>query len=352
MTWTIETVGTGDPVRWNGLLAGAGAHDFYHTAEYHALAEQNGEGEAVLIALQSAAGTIALPLILRPVDRIASLADVGKGLKDATSVYGYCGPVGPVLEADNAMTFTVELERWLAQHSVVSLFSRLHPLIESNHLFNVAEKACSLGPTIAIDLALSDEEQVAQYRPNHRRDLRKLRQRGFSCRLASGEEAVDTFGAVYRETMLRVDATPDYFFDRAYISALLAIDGLDVMLCENGSDTCAAAIISRYGPFSQYHLGGTFDSWLSQAPMKLIFDETRILARDSGCRWLHLGGGIGAREDALFGFKAGFSDIRKSFQTWRWIIDEPTYGDLCKRAGIPGDSAFFPAYASPALPTA
>ena len=53
---------------WNAVLAQIAQHDFYHLVGYHRLAEERGEGSAHLFAYHDGAYTIALPLLLRPVE--------------------------------------------------------------------------------------------------------------------------------------------------------------------------------------------------------------------------------------------------------------------------------------------
>jgi hypothetical protein len=79
-----------------------------------------------------------------------------------------------------------------------------------------------------------------------------------------------------------------------------------------------------------------------------MLDAAIQWAKAAGNRVLHLGGGVGSRNDALFQFKAGFSDLRSSFETWRVICDEARYLKLIEDAGVSGASVdgFFPAYAT------
>ena len=69
--------------------------------------------------------------------------------------------------------------------------------------------------------------------------------------------------------------------------------------------------------------------------------------RDSGRRnealnVLHLGGGVGGAQDSLMHFKAGFSDRRHLFKTWRVVLDEQQYTELSGKE--PESTGFFPAY--------
>jgi len=60
-------------------------------------------------------------------------------------------------------------------------------------------------------------------------------------------------------------------------------------------------------------------------PSKAMLHFMRGWAKSRGNRWFHLGGGLGARKDSLFEFKAGFSKGRAPFYTWRGIIDQSAY---------------------------
>lgn len=341
----LLVIGTEDALAWSATLARAGVHDFYHLCEYHRLAEVRGEGSARLLAWVDQDAVIALPLLIRslPPGHYASAAT--QPYCDATSVYGYAGPVGDPNASDRLVRgFQAAVKGWLHKTRVVSLFSRLHPLIDSSRLVDGLGTMLAHGPTVSIDLRLPTDTRRALARSNHRRDLRKLRARGFACQLNDDDRAIATFADIYLETMRRVSSTPAYLFDFAYFKQLLAIDDLALMLCTTDSEPCAGAILSFRGETAQYHLGGTRDSWLRDAPMKLIFDEASEAAAARGCTRLHLGGGLGAREDALFAFKAGFSPDRHLYRTWRWIVDAEAYEALTDECGNEAAADIFPAY--------
>ena len=73
---------------------------------------------------------------------------------------------------------------------------------------------------------------------------------------------------------------------------------------------------------------------------------------------MHLGGGVGSREDSLLHFKKGFSDRRHVFSTWRWVVEPDAYRSLCDRndrrnaeLGAPSPSCdYFPRYRCSAAP--
>ncbi len=80
-------------------------------------------------------------------------------------------------------------------------------------------------------------------------------------------------------------------------------------------------------------------------------------ATQLGARVFHLGGGVGAQQDSVFRYKAGFSDRRHTFRTWRWILRPDIYEQCCARAteknvnnGLRAASdGYFPAYRGPTI---
>ena len=138
---SLAVLGTADDVAWRQALIAVAEHDFHHMAGYHRIAEQRGEGSAALFVYRSAGYTIALPLLLRAVDPTDA-----SGPQDASSVYGYAGPVAshreiPVAVIDSFQrALREELER-----RVVAVFSRLHPLIDQRELLRGWVRSDPLG---------------------------------------------------------------------------------------------------------------------------------------------------------------------------------------------------------------
>jgi sugar O-acyltransferase (sialic acid O-acetyltransferase NeuD family) len=67
---------------------------------------------------------------------------------------------------------------------------------------------------------------------------------------------------------------------------------------------------------------------------------------------------VGSKEDSLFHFKAGFSNRRHTFPTWRWVIEPEAYQELCDQSAqrnasheVQWTSAdYFPQYRCPTIP--
>ena len=362
MSATIHRLTTAEQTEWNAWLKRALAYDFYHLAEYHALAERAGEGTATLFICDFGSDFIALPLLLRPVGTVDGITS--QDLQDATSVYGYVGPVGSLerFSQHQLTEFQESLAAALRELRVAAAFSRLHPLLPQSELLSGFGEIQTLGQTVSIDLSLPAAEQRAKFRKNHKEGINRLRKSGVECIEDVSRQYLDDFVSLYRETMQRVDAAALYFFDREYFESLLNIEPavFHLFVARQNGEVVAGGIFSECCGIVQYHLGGTLTSSLKTAPMKLIFDTVRLWATERGQRVFHLGGGVGSQEDSLFAFKAGFSDRRHDFSIWRCIVDRTAYDDLTLSRNrwlvehnlAPASTTFFPAYRAPAVPPA
>jgi carbonic anhydrase/acetyltransferase-like protein (isoleucine patch superfamily) len=348
-----------DKREWQDVLAHCAQHDFYHLPEYHQIEEERGAGGARLFVYREGGHVIAVPLLLRPVDPTAP-----DGWCDATSVYGYAGPVASAAAFPDSVlhNFRLALRQTLAEHRVITVFSRLHPLLEQEQLLAGLGDREPHGQTISIDLTLPVDQQPAGYRASHRNRINKLQRRQVSCVRDADKRHLPEFVEIYHETMRRVRAHESYFFTADYFQALA--NGLDANLqlfvVFADGRIVAGGLFMLCNGIVQYHLGGTCDAFLSLSPMGLVFDTVRRWACEQGARVLHLGGGVGAKEDSLFHFKAGFSERRHAFNTWRWVLAPDVYRELCaawrqfnQRHGLEPDSAdYFPIYRCPVVPVA
>lgn len=360
MKWlTLRT--TEDRGAWQRVLDACTPYDYYHLPEYHALAEEMGEGTAILLVHEEDDQTLALPLLLRPIDPTLDVEGEG-GWYDATSVYGYAGPIhsaGEVSEAVRAR-FQRALTETLRAHRVVSVFSRLHPFLPQRALL-AGLGDFRMSPTIAIDLTAPIDIQRSQMRGNHRVGISKLRRTGYTCQRDADGTYFDDFCRIYRETMERVQADPRYFFSPVYFERLRQALGtrLHLFVCHKAERVVAAGLFFACHGIVQYHLSGTATEALALAPVKLIVDDVRLWAVEQGLRVLHLGGGTGGRsDDSLFHFKRGFSAQTHEFAAWRWVVFPDVYQRLCDQQARRNewlgrqvaDAEFFPAYRCPALP--
>ncbi len=270
-------------------------------------------------------GRFLVPLTIRPIrDRI-----------DAISPYGYPSPIwSPTASPEFLNDAVAAFVEALRQDEIVSAFIRLHPILSTDltplTTFGVVVPGAE---TVYLDLDKTPDDLWSDTRENHRRSIRRAERSGFTARCDPTWERSSDFLLAYLETMARVDAADYYHFPDRYFVDLREVLGerLHLLVVEHDDRVAAAALFTECSGIVQYHLGGTRDAFLADAPMKLLFHFASVWFKERGARVLHLGGGVGSEQDSLFHFKAGFSSERARFHSWRLVTAPQAYDELGRR---------------------
>lgn len=333
---------------WDSYINSSYIYDFHHTSCFHKIEQKDGEEAFLFIAEKQTKEFIALPLVKRAVP--------GTNYFDMTSIYGYCGPVAskPLSQIDKELIrfFKKEFINYSRQKNIVSVFSRLHPLIDQLPLFEIFGHVKDLNKTVAIDLTITLEEQRKAYRKSNKSEINQLKKKkGYVIENVekSDDNSIKEFVDIYHLTMRKVDAKPYYFFDFDYFKKLLnnSCFECDLLVTRKENEMAAGAIFTRTNSIMQYHLAGTKDDFTRDTPMKLILDEARLLGSKRELRFLHLGGGVGGSDkDSLFYFKSGFSKKFYQFSVWNLVVNKPIYQELVDEKKINKEDFpnFFPLY--------
>lgn len=336
---------------WDAFLAEV-PHDFYHKSSYARLSSEFDGGEAEAVLLTDGLRYFFLPYVVRTLSSIAWLGAGASGLFDITSPYGYPGPLCSAGDNNFASAAAAEWFNALRTRGAVSGFLRLHPLLpapleELAKCGSVVER----GRTVSIDLSLSAEEMWGQTRADHRRNISKSKRSGLTAAMEDFGANIETFMRLYYETMDRAKASRYYYFPAEYFHSLKACLQDNLALClvrDAAGEVLGGGLFTLCQGIIQYHLSGTFEAAIPLRPAKLMLDFVRTWAKEDGNRVLHLGGGLGAKEDFLFEFKCGFSTVRHPFHTWQVVFDPDQYHRLAQqRSSQPNaevDPEFFPLY--------
>jgi hypothetical protein len=336
-----------DDPSWHSAVSHGGC-DFYHLPAYAALcASLLADAEPAALCITEGESRFLLPMLLRPVPHMDPI-----GYRDATSPYGYPGPLvshdggqPPGQGADFLRRAVALMMDRLRELRVISVFTRFHPLLPIDLApFREMGRLILHGETVAIDLRLDEAAIWGGMRANHRSGIRRSEAAGYEVVFDADLDYLDIFIAAYQQTMDRVQASREYYFPRGYYAKLREMldGGMHLVLVRIAGRFASAALFTEVDGILQYHLGGTFDESMSLHSHKLLFHRVALWGRKRGCRWLHLGGGVGGGEDSLFHFKAGFSPSRHPFHTWRLICDRGVYERLSGDGGL--DAEYFPAY--------
>ena len=298
-------------------------YDFYHTWQYHSI---ESSGEPILFVHEFGDNFLALPLIKRKIENTSYF--------DCTSVYGYPGPISSLpfdlIKREAIVSFKAVLSEYFISSNVVSVFSRLHPLMDQKLILNNFDGIVNNGQTVYIDLAADIEAIRTNYGHGTSSSIQILRKKGYFVKEADSINEIKHFIEIYYSNMARVNAAPYYFFKEDYFLELLNTSDFNCKLflvCLDGK-IASGSVITFTSNIMQYHLSGTHSDYYKDAPTKLLIDEVALFGQNIGMKYFHLGGGIGGSNDSLFKFKAGFSDLYANFFTWRFIANRPIYDNL------------------------
>ena len=326
---------------WVKYISLAADYDFYHTWHYHAMATN---GRPILFVYCEANSFIAMPLLERAIQDTPYY--------DLHCVYGYSGPVSNLKFTDMSDVlkgnFLNAFSAFLCKGSYVSVFSRLHPFFDQNILLQKTDSIYENGKTVAINLQQSTEEQRKQYRQTTRDSIKKCRRFGYVAVEATTQEDIAAFTKLYQSNMNRINAADFYLFTEEYFTKLVRATEFDcklILVYSNDDLVCGSIIMCTKG-IMEGHLIATNVNYLKNSPAKFLVDEISELGRKWKMKYYHLGGGLGYKEDSLFEWKLGFSNMVLDYCSWRFIANKAVYNQLVEKSGnqIHTDVDFFPLY--------
>jgi hypothetical protein len=342
-----ELLSCDDP-RWTDFLRG-GPHDFYHLPAYVELCARHEGGRPAAFWAAEGEAAMLIPMVLRP---LPPELDPGARWRDAVAPYGYPCPLLRGDPGDGTVAAMLEAFREAgAAAGIVSAFLRLHPLLPlPEGPFRALGVLVDHGETVYLDLSLPGAELDRQTRVNHLADVRRLEREGFQVQVDRWDR-LDDFISIYEQTMRLRAADAFYFFDRGYYQDLRRSLGerlhLSIVQAPDGA-AAAAGLFTWVDGLVQFHLSGTSEAYRRAGPAKMMLVHMRDWAKGRGGRFMHLGGGVGCREDSLAFFKQGFSKLRARFATFRMVLEPDRYQTLLRRRGLAeAAGGFFPGYRQP-----
>lgn len=332
---------------WDALVRTFSNYDVYYLSGYVKAFKLHGDGEPLLFYVE-ANGVRGINVVMKR-DIAADSHFVGKlpagAYFDFTTPYGYGGWL---LEGtgDPAPIFAA-YQDWCREHCVVSEFVRYHPVLANHERTGNAYDVTALGETIAMDLT-SPETIWANLTSKNRNVIRKAQKNGVRVYSGRSPELFRAFREIYNATMDKDNAADYYYFAPSFYESVCEDlphnSELFYAQLPDGTIIAASIMLWANGRMN-YHLSGSRREFQNLAPTNLLLYEAALWGYETGCKTLHLGGGVGSREDSLFSFKKSFYRGEPCrYHIGKKIFDCEKYDMLCAlRADLP-DSSFFPGY--------
>lgn len=317
--------------------------DIYHTSLWVEANKKIEQGSLFSILVENGDNKAYFPLIKRKVDYTDFF--------DLITPYGYGGIAFSKFATDDfKKNILSKISSYLETTNCISLFLRLHPILNSNLHDDVYIH--KNGATLAVNLENSFESISKSYSSGHRYDIRKsLKNESITVIDDLSFEYFEKFIELYTETMHLLEASDFYFFDKNYFYNLKGNLGnsLKLIVVKLDDIVIGASLFMLHYDIIQYHLSGTTNEGRSYQPSKLILNYMIQWGIDNNYKYLHLGGGVGSEKDHLYAFKKRFGATEFEFCTVRMITNKEMYKDLCKvlkysEDEINNTSNFFPLY--------
>lgn len=328
------------PEDWDGLMDRLAALETYTCAAYSrasALLEPEGT-RPLLLHFRNGCGELALPLLLRP------LPDGGW---DATSAYGYGGPVARG-QADLA-AFGAAFDAWARENGVVTTFLRLDPLRDNGRWVPPTAELIDAGRTVLWDVSAGRDLWAALH-SDHRRNIRKADAAGVVTTIVRRPESLEPFRDLYYATMTRLGASPFFHFPPAYWDALRAHDDVLVPVLVEGrlEGRLVTGLLCLESPHGLHaHLSAGDEAARSIGASSRCYLAAGEWAQQQGLGWVHLGGGLGASTSStLYRFKRSIDRFGEPrvFQVAKIVHDRDRYRSL---AGTDSTAGYFPPWRRP-----
>lgn len=245
------------------------------------------------------------------------------GLLDASSPYGYGGPLASTQDEPFLSGAWAAYATFMRGEKVVVEYVRFHPLLGNERGY--PGRVSPNREVVSMDLSRGDFETA--YPPRLRQTLGKSRKAGVAYREAAFSAHADAFGAFHRAAMREMGADAFYHFDDAYFQAIGRSEGARIGWCVDAMGQWLAAALFLDGKgVREYHLAATTPEGRKAGAPSLLLHEAALAASGAGLSHLYLGGGTDASPDnPLLFFKAGFSPVRLAYRTGSAVFDEGAY---------------------------
>lgn len=243
---------------------------------------------------------------------------------DLQSPYGYGGPVSNCDDHSFQMDAWRSYQDWCQSSGVVVEFARLHPLAAWQYYPGVI---VTDRQTVVVDLSIGNLRD--QYEVRCRTAVRKAEKSGLVFQKYPISNKICQFIDFYHKAMTEIGASSFYFFPADYFLSLAKMRGLHLFVCEYNGIWMSAGLFLAGGDTLEYHLSATTADGKKFSATNLLIDNAAIFGKNTGLRWLYLGGGTDGRSDnSLLRFKTGFSPLRREYSYGYNVFDAYTYNQL------------------------
>lgn len=323
--------------------------DIYFKPEYGKLCEMVDDGCCCEFSLETESGAVTNMFIKRPAPYLID----GVQYYDIVTPYGYGGPV--IRHAADREKLVEEYReqfaRYCEENHIICEFVRYHPILRNHEDFASVYQTQYSRHTVGTNLKDNADPVMSDFSKSARREVRKAENAGVTCTVHLHPDNLDTFRALYEETMDRNRAGAMYYFPDAYYAMLtneLKDSVMEIQTHYEG-ETVASEIYFVGGNLLHAHLLGSNQKLLDIGGGAIIEATAARWGRENGYHYIHHGGGrTSAEDDPLYMYKKKFGkNTEFDFYIGKKIWNQEIYDrmvELRKSHGEIENPGFFPEY--------
>lgn len=352
----VEEILLDNAEEWDRIVKSFHQYDIYYLSCYVKAFKVHGDGEPRLIYFKDEQIKAINVVMKRDIETCLSFTNKipQNTYFDLATPYGYGGFI---IEGEEDETSMARLNReysdFCVQEGIVTEFVRFHPVLQNKRNMEEVYEITDLGKTITIELG-SKDQIWSDFTSNNRNMIRKAIKSNIQVFWGLDKELVfNHFIPLYHSTMDRDYAKPYYYFNENFYNSILYDLKYNsiIFYAKLGEKIIAMSIILLGNGFMHYHLSASDEKFRSLAPTNLLLYEAACWGSENGFKTLHLGGGVGSKEDNLYKFKQNFNRYSNStFSIGKKIFDKKKYIhlNLLREKSMDiienSETSFFPAY--------
>lgn len=342
-----------DCKEWDRLVKTFKNYDVYYLSGYARAFQLHGDGEPMLFYYENKHMRAINVVMKRDISDYPKFS--GKIKKDTyfdlINPYGYGGFL---FDGNNSVSNIKLLDdeyiEYCKSNGIISEFTRFHPILSNSIGLESKYDLLTIGKTISIQLN-SSEYILTNLSSQNRNKIRKAEKSGVKIYWGRNIELIDEFINMYNATMDRDQANEYYYFKEEFYKSILYDLKYNFLIfyAVYQGKTIAMSIILFSNKQMHYYLSASIKEYLTYAPTNLLLYEAACWGADNGYHTLHLGSGLGGKEDSLYKFKKSFNkNFDNDFIIGKKIFDEEKYYELIKirmeEEIFDENTSFFPIY--------
>lgn len=334
-----------DANKWDEIVKTFKDYDVYYLSGYTKAFYLHGDGQPLLFHYEDNDIKAINVVMKRDISNDVHFSNLEKDkYYDFATPYGYGGWL---IEGEGKLdNLFNEYKQWCKENNIVSEFTRFHPIISNQNNVRNIYKVVDLGNTVSINLN-SEEYIWDNFTSKNRNVIRKAIKNGVQIKEAFDADILKVFKDIYNQTMNRDEADEYYYFNDEFYNSILNDLNKEatVFYAEYNNKIIMASIILKSNEKLSYHLSGSLKEYGSLAATNLLLFEVAKWGSKNGYKTLHLGGGVGAKEDSLYSFKKAFNKNEPiNYCLGEMIFDEDKYNELVSMRKDEIKGSFIPLY--------